>query len=40
MGENLGILETAEKRFFWPLIVFNVFFDISATWATQNRCQN
>ena len=24
----------------WPLIVFNVVFDISATWATQNRRQN
>jgi hypothetical protein len=21
----------------WPLIVFNVVFDISAMWATQNR---
>ena len=40
MRENLGILETAEKSFFWPLIVFNTFFDISATWAAQNRYQN
>ena len=40
MVENLGILEIAEKRFFWHLIVFNVFFDISTTWATQNRYQN
>ena len=31
MRENLGILETAEKRFFWPLVVFNVFIDIIAT---------
>ena len=31
MSENLGILETAEKRFFLALIVFNVFFDIIAT---------
>ena len=37
---NLGILETAEKPFFWPLIFFNIFFDISAPWATQNRSQN
>ena len=37
MRENLGVLETAKKRFFLAPNSFYTFFDMSATWATQNR---
>jgi hypothetical protein len=37
---NLGIFIRIFLGSSWPLIVFNVVFDISTTWVTRNCRQN